>query len=374
MANNKYFPKKLDELMTKDNLANSVLAKKIGIDYNTAYSYRIGRRYPSILILRKIADILNVDQKELMTPYLLDKHEKDMDFIDKFDVSKATFADVVLYTRIINGYTMEEMAEVVGVSNETIRGHECGYNLPNLSNAKEYYKHLPFDKDDVGKILDRDSYKYHKGALSNGVLQNYSGTYREYSIDDFTPIDISKMTMGEIIDTRLSELNMTRTELAKMIGVNRVTLTNWRKNKSQFCRLPLLANAFKLNIYELLQVYLKEYIRSNPFQNGLYLLRFCVCSCLGMSRQKFCETFNISMTSLTNFELDKERLCDIQMGALEDALGIDADTILALKEVYGTYAGIESYLHEANMFILRNYIQVKDDLPESVVEQIMEGY
>lgn len=57
---------RIKEVLEQKGLTQIWLAKKLGKSYNMVNSYAKNRRQPSIEILFKIAEILNIDARELI--------------------------------------------------------------------------------------------------------------------------------------------------------------------------------------------------------------------------------------------------------------------------------------------------------------------
>lgn len=58
--------KKLRELRMSKNMSQSVLAMKIGLSKNTICNYERGHRNPKINNLKKMAEVLGCNVKELL--------------------------------------------------------------------------------------------------------------------------------------------------------------------------------------------------------------------------------------------------------------------------------------------------------------------
>lgn len=57
---------RIKEVLTKKGITQTWLAEKLGKSYNMVNSYAQNRRQPSLEDLVRIADILNVDVKDLI--------------------------------------------------------------------------------------------------------------------------------------------------------------------------------------------------------------------------------------------------------------------------------------------------------------------
>lgn len=57
---------RIKEILTERGIKQTWLAERLGKSYNMVNSYTTNRRQPSLLLLYKIADILNVNVKDLL--------------------------------------------------------------------------------------------------------------------------------------------------------------------------------------------------------------------------------------------------------------------------------------------------------------------
>ena len=63
------FEKNLVLLRKKNNLSQEELAFAIGVSRQTIYTWEAGLNYPNIVMLRKIADVLNVTTDDLLNGF-----------------------------------------------------------------------------------------------------------------------------------------------------------------------------------------------------------------------------------------------------------------------------------------------------------------
>lgn len=146
------FEKNLVLLRKKNGMSQDELAYAIGVSRQTIYSWEAGLNYPNIIMLKKLANILEVSTDELLNGFEVNKLPKSIDSLKLTFISK--HEGMVVYNELPNWFVSLNKAEEISFGQ---------YDLVKDILVRDYSYHLEVKGDiqihDVdGLILDVKEY------------------------------------------------------------------------------------------------------------------------------------------------------------------------------------------------------------------------
>lgn len=127
------FSERLKELRKEQNLTQQEIADKLHVNRVTYTNWEKGNREPNFKMLIQLADMLNVS-----TDYLLGR-----------EVDMITFSEQLKKYRTKKGLTQKELAEQIGIKQNSYSDWETGKNEPSLDNIVKLAKIFDTTTDDL---------------------------------------------------------------------------------------------------------------------------------------------------------------------------------------------------------------------------------
>lgn len=358
--------------MRDQGVSQARLARMIGQGKSSIYDYCHGR-VPQPRSIIAICQALNLNKIDMMKLAIVQRGGKDAKLVKEFDKNKATFAELCRYDRLLKGLTIQEMAVLGGVSDVTVNRWEYGTGLPEKDFMPLCLRMYSYDDKVIGKAIERDAKRLQADAYANGSNIKYLSTYTKVTKDDYSNIDTSSMSIYSFMQKRRAELDISIKELAEVTGISVSTMRAWTGERvMRPYRLPYVADVLKVDIMELLKMFIAEYNEYDVKDTGFCLLRFCICSILGLSRARFCEAIGLDNANLSRYEHRVRRISDKYLNALSDTFGFEPDFIEYLLAIDGKMENIEEHIIPAARYVLQSNGRLKGMLPLSVVNRIME--
>ena len=375
MNEDRAFADYLGSELNKRNMTIRKMAELTGCHEKTMSEYVNGRRIPKPERTIKIARILKVNKKELLKLAIIQNGGRDRLLMLNFDKKTSSFADMMRYTRLLKGWTYEKMEEQTGIQYSAIVRYEGGYCLPDKSKTKRCIDFIGLPKEIVGAAITRDSKKINRKAIEAGTNVKYLTTYRKVTTDDYKKINTSKMSFSEFIRHRQTELGVSCEDLIEITGIPSTTIHNWVSNDivANPVRLIYIADVLKINIYDLLKMYLKSYKVKGIYTNSLVLFRFCVGTVLGLSGVGIADYIGISHTTLYRIEHGIRYGSKNSLSLMCSTFDMTLDRLLKLRDSHYDYKSIESDIKASAKFMLTNYTAIWSQVPDSVRKQILGG-
>ena len=109
---------RLIKLCASKNSNLKAVCKETGVCYTTILQYKRGVK-PNEVILHKFLKFFDLA----------------IDYLFKYDLQK--IGDRLRYNRVINGYTIKELARIIGVRKDTISDWESGKRTPKKDNLEK---------------------------------------------------------------------------------------------------------------------------------------------------------------------------------------------------------------------------------------------
>lgn len=367
------FSEILTEKMNARHMNCSVLAYMIQRDLTTVFHYTKGSRIPKLDSLEKIRTVLGDEDERLKDAWEEAKGINSKKFIKEFDEDKATFAELVRFTRLSLGMTLEQFAKHIESTESSITNWENNHSIPNPKTLKRLMKYFTVSTDKVAEMVNRSQSSIHGASVTGKYEMKYGSAIRDMKDIPIKQIDVVNVSLAEAIVSRRRELQLSQNELTEKLHMAKPMWTLWEQGTVMMPQKVVhIADLLRLDIFDLAHLYTKAYPYGCLSLNAMYYLRFYLNILAGVGQAQFFKLIGANLSSFHKYELCNYDATDKMLEGFAEVVGLSVDNVRVLHQIPGDYYIIEDYIRPSIKRLLKLHPELKDTIPDGVIAQYLE--